>query len=47
MITNFDGFVAMAYIAGSASDHDGNSYFMVNDIRVFQGHSIAADGSRN
>jgi hypothetical protein len=46
-ITNFDGFAAMAYIAGTATDADGNTYAMFNDMRVYQGTYVAADGSVN
>jgi hypothetical protein len=44
-ITDFDGFSALAYIAGTATDADGNTYSMVNDIRVFQGTYVSTDGS--
>jgi hypothetical protein len=46
-ITNFRGFSAMAYVAGTATDGDGNSYTMVTDMRVYQGTYVAADGSTN
>lgn len=44
-ITNFQGFSALAYIGGTATDADGNTYAMFNDMRVFQGTYISADGS--
>ena len=44
-ITNFRGFSALAYIAGTATDADGNTYTMLNDMRVFQGTYVSADGS--
>ena len=44
-ITDFTGFSAMAYIAGTATDADGNSYTMVNDMRVYRGTYESADGS--
>ena len=44
-ITDFHGFSALAYIAGTATDADGNTYTMVNDIRVFQGTYVSEDGS--
>jgi len=44
-ITNFQGFSALAYIAGTATDADGNTYAMLNDMRVFQGTYVSADGS--
>jgi hypothetical protein len=43
-ITNFDG--AMAYVGGTATDAEGNTYVMANDMRVFQGTYIAEDGSK-
>jgi hypothetical protein len=44
-ITNFDGFSALAYVAGTATDADGNSYTMVTDMRVYSGTYVSADGS--
>jgi hypothetical protein len=44
-ITNFQGFSALAYIGGTATDADGNTYTMFNDMRVFQGTYVSADGS--
>jgi hypothetical protein len=44
-ITNFDGFSALAYVAGTATDADGNSYTMATDMRVFSGTYVSADGS--
>ena len=44
-ITDFSGFSAMAYIAGTATDADGNSYTMVNDMRVYRGTYVSEDGS--
>jgi hypothetical protein len=44
-ITDFTGFSAMGYIIGTATDADGNTYSMVNDIRVFQGTYVSEDGS--
>jgi hypothetical protein len=44
-ITNFQGFSALAYIAGTATDADGNTYTMLNDMRVFQGTYVSEDGS--
>jgi hypothetical protein len=43
-IVDFKGFTAMAYLAGTATDGDGNSYDMVNDMRVYSGAFVAADG---
>jgi hypothetical protein len=44
-ITNFEGFSALAYVAGTATDADGNTYAMFNDMRVFQGTYVSADDS--
>ena len=44
-ITDFNGFSAIAYIAGTATDADGNSYTMVNDMRVYRGTYVSEDGS--
>jgi len=45
-ITNFDGFAAMAYLNGTATDADGNSYAIgLSAMRVFQGFYRTADGS--
>ena len=44
-ITDFHGFSALAYIAGTATDADGNTYTMVNDIRLFRGTYVSDDGS--
>jgi hypothetical protein len=44
-ITNFDGFSALAYVGGTATDADGNAYTMQTDMRVFSGTYVSADGS--
>ena len=46
VITDFDGFSALAYPAGTATDRAGGVYDMANDIRVYRGVYVAADGSR-
>jgi hypothetical protein len=43
-ITHFQGFSAIAYIAGLATGSDGNLYEMFHDMRVYRGNYIAADG---
>jgi hypothetical protein len=43
-ITDFTGSSAIAYPAGTATDADGNTYTMFNDMRVFVGTYRAADG---
>ncbi len=45
VIADFSGVVAMAYLAGTATDADGNVYDMLNDIRVYRGKYIDADGN--
>ena len=35
----------MAYIVGTATDADGNTYNMVNDMRVYRGTYVSEDGS--
>jgi hypothetical protein len=44
-ITDFKGFSALAYPIGTATDADGNSYVMFNDMRVFSGTYVSMDGS--
>jgi hypothetical protein len=44
-ITDFAGFSALAYIAGTATDAHGNSYTMQTDMRVYRGTYISEDGS--
>jgi hypothetical protein len=44
-ITDFNGFSAIAYVAGTATDADGNSYTMFNDIRVYRGTYVSEDGT--
>ena len=46
-ITDFNGFSAIAYPSGLVTDVDGKSYEMGNDIRVFRGQYLAADGSHH
>ena len=45
MIADFNGFSAMAYLAGSATDGQGNRFDMQTDMRVYRGVYVAADGS--
>jgi hypothetical protein len=49
VITNFKGFSALAYPTGTnaARDNNGNFYDVSNDMRVFQGEYVAADGSHH
>jgi hypothetical protein len=46
-ITNFRGFSALGYLAGTATDSNGNAYNVATDMRVFQGEYVAADGSHH
>ncbi len=43
-IGNFRGLVALAYMRGSVRDSSGRRWLMVNDMRLFQGDYVAADG---
>jgi hypothetical protein len=45
-ITDFRGFSALAYHAGTATGGDGASYNLETDIRAFQGTYVASDGTR-
>ena len=49
VITDFQGFAALAFPTGTnaARDKNGNFYDMSNDMRVFQGEYVAADGSHH
>jgi uncharacterized protein YdeI (BOF family) len=44
-ITDFRGFSALAYVVGTATDAEGNTYSMFNDMRVFQGSYVGQDGN--
>ena len=45
-ITNFNGFSALAYLNGTATDADGNRLAIgLSDMRVFQGSYRTTDGS--
>lgn len=44
-ITDFNGFSALTYIVGTATDSEGNSYIMGTDMRVFSGTYVSEDGS--
>lgn len=46
-ITNFRGFSALGYLAGTASDSNGNTYNVGTDMRVFQGEYVSADGTHH
>lgn len=44
-MTDFDGFSAMAVVAGEAHGSDGNMYNCEFDVRVMAGRYRAEDGS--
>ena len=44
-ITDFDGVVAVAYLAGTARGSDGATYNLETDVRAYSGEFVAADGS--
>ena len=46
VITDFTGFSALAYLAGTATDAGGNAFDMLNDMRVYRGEYVTADGTR-
>lgn len=43
-ITNFNGFVAMAYLLGTATGSDGQTYDEFHDMRFMQGAFVDSDG---
>jgi hypothetical protein len=43
-IGNFRGLVALAYLRGKARHATSRRAIMANDIRIFQGDYVAADG---
>jgi hypothetical protein len=47
VITDFRGFSAIAYLAGTATGNDGKLYNLEADIRVYQGEYVASDGSHH
>jgi hypothetical protein len=46
-ITNFRGFAALGYLAGTATDSNGGNYDVGSDMRVFQGEYVSVDGSHH
>lgn len=44
-ISDFKGVAALAYPLGTATDADGNTFVMFNDMRVFSGTYVSMDGS--
>jgi hypothetical protein len=45
-ITDFQGFSAVAFHAGTAIGSDGATYNLETDLRAYKGTYIAADGQR-
>ena len=45
-VTDFDGFQAMAFHVGSATDSDGTRYDLETDMRVFRGRYVDTTGTR-
>src|SRR5947199_169720 len=43
-IGDFQGVVALAYMRGAARDAAGRAFTIVNDIRIFMGDYVSADG---
>ena len=43
-ITNFNGFVAIAYLLGPATGSDGNSYDQFHDMRLMRGNFVDSEG---
>ncbi len=46
-ITNFNGFAALAYLSGTATDSNNNKYNLSSDMRLYRGEYIAADGTHH
>jgi hypothetical protein len=46
LITDYRGFTALAYVAGTATGSDGNQYNLEADMRAMEGAYVAEDGSR-
>jgi hypothetical protein len=47
VITDYRGFTALAYLAGSATGSDGRQYNLEADMRAMEGTYVATDGSRH
>ena len=46
-ITNFRGFIGMAFFVGTARDTTGAEYHLESDIRVYQGEYLSLDGTHH
>ena len=47
VITDYRGFTALAYVAGSATGSDGRQYNLEADMRAMEGAYVATDGTRH
>jgi hypothetical protein len=47
VITDYKGFTALAFHAGTAKGSDGKQYNLETDMRAMEGTYIATDGSRH
>jgi hypothetical protein len=46
VITDYNGFTALAFHVGTATGSDGKQYDLETDIRAMEGTYVAEDGSR-
>jgi hypothetical protein len=46
VITDYRGFTALAYVAGTATGSDGQRYNLEADMRAMEGDYVATDGTR-
>jgi len=47
VITDFDGFSALAYPVGTARAHDGTRFDLEGDMRIYKGTYVSASGQRH
>lgn len=47
VITNFNGFAAVGFFVGTALGSDGVQYDMMDDMRVYRGTYLSADGTHH
>ena len=47
LITDYQGFTALAYLVGTARGSDGNQYLLEADLRAMEGRYVAQDGTRH
>ena len=46
-ITNFNGFAALAYLSGTATDSNNNTYNLSSDMRLYRGEYVSSDGTHH